>query len=380
VARAALSTGLWLLATAIVAAQPAAAGSAEVVGDGKRQAVAALALVAPCQTRDIDPIVGRFVDRQLRRTLAELGYRVMPRAQAVEVLSSVDAEDPPTMVDLWRATQRAGAERAVLAVAWAEAGRYVVQVRVASRDGRGPFYARGDAGVEGLEPTVDRLLREALPESRSEPDSEAGSGSEPVTATESESVTGSESGSVTGSATATESGSGSVTGSVTGSESGSGSEPPSRFFTGDAPAPAPLRRWRLSLLNEYAFGLADDGFFNLLIGARALYRLDRTLSVGGSLAYVNLPTRNGRGGSVLPAVSLQHSVEISGTDALSVPLGLQLGYLIDNGAVMQLSSGLAHDIDERLRLSLHLLAPTFWITPERVLFSLNLGLELGLDF
>jgi hypothetical protein len=357
VARASLVVVPWLLATALAAAQPGQGAGSDAGGESARADAGAqddpgAALVAPCQTLQVDPIVGRFVDRQLRRTLADMGHRVLRRQRAEEVLSEVRAAAPPTMADLWRAAHRADASLAVFAVAWAERGRYVVQVRVASRDGSGPFYAEGDASAETLEPTVARLLREALSGPGSPATTGPAPGPDPESESESDGMTGPE----------------------------PDSPPAARFFVEGRDAPPPLRRLRLSLINDYAFGLADDGFFNLLIGARAYYRVDRALSVGGSLAYVNLPTRDSRGGSLLPALSLQHSVAIPETASLGVLLGLQLGYLIDNGAVMQLSSGLDFAFDDRLRLALHLLAPTFWVTPERVLFSMNLGVELSLDF
>lgn len=58
---------------------------------------------------------------------------------------------------------RRGVDRGAFARVWADAGRYVFELSVASADGTGPFFARGSSGAEDLYAVVERLTREAVP-------------------------------------------------------------------------------------------------------------------------------------------------------------------------------------------------------------------------
>ncbi len=317
---------LWLLGSSAMA-QPAASPLPRL-------------LVVPTETRGVDPIVGRFVDRQLGRTGESSGHRVIRPQQARDGLIRLAVGYPPSMEDLWNAMQRLPAERAVFAVVWAEGGTYRFQLRLASRDGRGPFYGDAHASAEELERRVDARLHQLLAELErtAVPAAEAGA----------------------------ESGAGAVT------ESGA-----KRWRFGDGADP--FDAWRVGVRTDLAFGVGDHTFFNLLLGGRLLYRVDDATAVGAFLAYANVETRGGRGASVLPALALEHRIGV-GEGALSVPLRFLLGGLLDNGGVLRLSSGVAWALDDRTALSFDLIAPTLWVTPDRILLSLDLGVELSTDF
>jgi hypothetical protein len=118
-------------------------------------------LIVDTHPNGVDPVVGRFVDRALRHEAEAIGYAPSTAGEGVRALQAQGYAYPPSMADLWRVLQRSPAERAVSALVWAERGRYVVQVRIACRDGSGPFYAQGEAGAEDLESVSAGLLRQA---------------------------------------------------------------------------------------------------------------------------------------------------------------------------------------------------------------------------
>jgi hypothetical protein len=119
-----------------------------------------------------------------------------------------------------------------------------------------------------------------------------------------------------------------------------------------------------------------DRFAGALLGARLDYLMGPSLYLGAYAGYANLPGYDGeRAHSALGYVQLEHRNRIS--ELIGVPLRLGLGYLLRNGAVLRLSSGLSLRLTQRLQLELDLIAPTFWVTPDTILFSLDLGVELG---
>ena len=142
------------------------------------------------------------------------------------------------------------------------------------------------------------------------------------------------------------------------------------------PQPSLAHDWRLALQTEPAFGVAQDFFYNHLLGARIDYRFDAATSLGLYIAYANLRGRDGRVGSVLSYVQLDHRIAIEGS-ALSIPLRLAGGYLARNGVVVRTASGIAWSIDEGLDLVFDLLTPVLWVTPERRLLSLDVGVEVA---
>jgi hypothetical protein len=134
---------------------------------------------------------------------------------------------------------------------------------------------------------------------------------------------------------------------------------------------------RIAVREELALGLAHDAFINDLIGARVDLGLSENTWVGAHLGYANLEGRVGREHSILPYVQLEQRIPFGAGRALSLPLRFAAGYLIRNGGFVRASSGLAVPLGRRSELAFDLLAPTFWSTPDAVLFSLDLGVELS---
>ena len=98
----------------------------------------------------IDPVVGRFVTRKLRAAIVARGDELIDTHESREAMNVHSIAYPPVVGDLWRLTYAVNADRGVLAVVWAEGGLYIVKIQVASRDGRGPFQAQGEAGQADL--------------------------------------------------------------------------------------------------------------------------------------------------------------------------------------------------------------------------------------
>lgn len=334
-------------------------------------------LIIETHANGVDPVVARFVDRALRHEAEALGYAPSASGEGTRALQAQGFAYPPSMADLWRLLQRSPAERAVSALVWAEHGRYVVHVRIACRDGSGPFYAKGDAGAEDLEAVSAGLLQQALPPASvtgSVAESEPVPGSESVPDSESAPASGSESASVSESASesVSESASESAPSAVT-------PEPAEPHFFSDTTEspPTPGPRVRIAVREELAFGIAHDAFINDLIGARLDLGLSESTWVGAHLGYANLAGRHGRVHSVLPYAQLEQRIALGAGRSLALPLRVAAGYLIRNGGFVRVSSGLAVPLGRRAELAFDLLAPTFWSTPDAVLFSLDLGVELS---
>ena len=298
------------------------------------------AVLVETHTIGIDPVVGRFVNQQLRISMEAAGYRTDATERSREVMQSLSISYPPVIADLWRITNAAGADRGVFALVWAAVGRYVIQIQVASRDGTGPFYAQGEAGSEDLKKVVDELLHKALPgpgETWDQPTDEL--------------------------------------------ELERDSDKGRRFFDSEDAVPPRIRPrhrpFRLALHGDMAFGIADDSFQNGMLGARLDFRFNRRLALGGYLGYANLRGRDERVTSVLPYIQLENRVSIVPGSEIAIPLRIGLGYLVRNGLVLRLASGIAFPLSKRLDLVFDLLTPTFWLTRDRTLFSLDLAVELG---
>jgi len=300
----------------------------------------------------VDPVVGRYVSQTMRTTAAQLGYDVLTPAQSVEAAQRVRMTYPPAPADLWRATWAAGAARGAFARVWAYRGEYVVEVTIASADGGGPFFARGSAPAAGLVAMVDRLTREALPP----PGVSTAPGALPAP----------------GVAPAP----GTPTGPSADLEDGEDEAPatPRRRRRGRA------RRWVISGRTDFAFGASRDFFFNALLGARIDYRITPDIRVGAYLGYANLRGKDGRASNLLMLAQVEDRVRVSASTDLRVPLRLALGYLPQNGPVVRLAAGLGFPIGSRWEMTFDLLAPTFWVLPERTVVSLDLAAELGYRF
>jgi hypothetical protein len=314
------------------------------------------------QSVGVAPVVGRFVDRALARAAADAGLEPLPADQGARALAEMGAAYPPSVADLWRLTYRVHADRGVLAVASAKGGRYVIQVRVACVDGRGPFDAAGTSGREDLESQAAALLNQALQAAAaaSPPASPAASASAPASASPPASPPSAPPPPVPAPAPA-----------ALGFPRG-----PYFFAERPPPAAAPPPKWRLAVHNDVALGLAKQAFVNDVLGARVDLRLAPRSAIGAYLGYAMLPGREGRVHSVLTYIQLEQRIPIT-REALQIPLRLDLGYLARNGGFLRLASGLGVALGKDFELVFDLLAPTFWITPDSSLFSLDFGVELN---
>jgi hypothetical protein len=327
--------------------------------DGPAVPTAAPAVPAPTLPRcvvidaapyGIDPVVGRYVSQTMRSTAAQLRYDVLTPAQSVEAAQRVRMTYPPAPADLWRATWAAGAARGAFARVWAYRGEYVVEVTVASADGGGPFFARGSSPAAGLVAMVDRLTREALPP----PGVSTAPGALPAPGPRAPSDA-----SATAPAEA---------------DDDEPTETPRRRRRGRA------RRWVFSGRTDFAFGASRDFFFNALVGARIDYRITPDIRVGAYLGYANLRGKDGRASNLLMLAQIEDRVRISASTDLRVPLRLGIGYLPQNGPVVRLAAGLGFPLGSRWEMTFDLLAPTFWVLPDRTVVSLDLAAELGYRF
>ncbi len=140
------------------------------------------------------------------------------------------------------------------------------------------------------------------------------------------------------------------------------------------------RRWVFAARTDLAFGASRDFFFNALLGARLDYRITPDVRVGAYLGYANLRGKDGRASNLLVLAQVEDRVRVSAGTDLRVPLRLALGYLPQNGPVVRLAAGLGFPIDKRWELTFDLLAPTFWVLPERTVVSLDVAAELGYRF
>ena len=296
-------------------------------------------LVVETQTIGIDPVVGRIATRRIRATTEALGYAPLDAGLAHTSMLRLGIPYPPSIADVWRITYATRAERGVFVVVWASGGRYLAEVRVASRDGTGPFYARGDSDAQGLESKLDALVREALPAP------------------------------------------GATVASTATAAPASAIKPDAPVATAPEPKPEPEpeshRAWRFALQTESAIGLAEDPFYVHLVGARADLRFSPEFALGALGAYANLPGRDGRVTSLLTAVQVEQRIALTDGGRVALPLRLALGYLWRNGAVLRVAPGVAFALGDDADLVFDLAAPTFWVTPERTLFSLDFAVEVA---
>ena len=320
-------------------------------------------LVVDTATTGVDPVVGRHVSAQIQETGVALGYEALGRGASMEAWSRLGAAYPPTPADLWRATYVAGAARGVAPRVWAQGGRYVIELAVASVDGSGPFFARGDSGADDLHDVVDRLVRQALPPSSrwnraGVPSATEGSSAsrEDRTPLDEEFVD-------------------------------EDFETPEPSFTREDPfsfdrAPPrededpAFRRWHLVIQTEGAVGTSQDLFYNHLVGARVDYRITRDIILGAYLAYANLRGKGGRSDNLLTYLQIENRVHILAESEITVPLRLAVGYLPFNGPFVRVAAGVNIPVAENLELGFDLLTPTFWVLPDRTAVSMNIAAEL----
>ncbi|MGF1465909.1 MAG: hypothetical protein ACFCGT_07225 [Sandaracinaceae bacterium] len=320
-------------------------------------------MVVDAATFGIDPVVGRVATDRMRQTATELGYAVLSGADTVAAWQELRPTYPPTPADLWRVSWVARVHRGAFARIWAHAGRYVIEVTVASLDGTGPFFARGTSGAEDLREVVDQLLRSCLPA----PTTWSASGAEAVGGTPAPGDLGQRRARVARAPVRDE-------GEPTPEEAfdveaGGENEPEA------SEPPAALRRWGLTAQTEAAFGASEDFFYNHLIGARLDFRITRDIIIGAYVAYANLNGRDGRASNLLVALQFEDRIRIARGLDLTLPLRASVGFLPFNGPVIRLAAGLNYAVSPSWTIGADLLAPTFWILQDRTSVSLDVAIE-----
>jgi hypothetical protein len=318
-------------------------------------------VVLEIETSGIDPIVARFAERALKQQARALGYEALGLEHGRRALSERNAGSPPSLADLWRATDACSARFGVRARVSASAGRYQIELLLASREGLGPFEAKVTSGAEDLESQIAAALAELLSRARE------GAPVSPAPATAPPSVIAEPSATPVPAAAPTPA---------------PAPQPEAKksvqfFGAAETELPPEPPRLRLALHNDVAIGMAQGGFWNDVLGARVDYRFGDSFWVGPQLGYANLEGREGRASSLL--VHLQAEQRVPLASWLALPVRMGLGYLLRNGAFLRLSSGLAFAIAEHTWLGFDLLAPTFWATPSRTLFSLDFAAELSVE-
>ena len=312
-------------------------------------------LVVDAASFGIDPVVGRVTSARMRLTGEEMGYEVLTPEQSVAAAQELRMPYPPTPADLWRVCWLARAQRGAFARVWAHAGRYVVEITVASLDGAGPFFARGTAGADDLRDVVDRLLRTALPP--------------PALVAAIPEAMGPEAGG----------GLGPTEGGAIDELDGGRTEPPRGRVRAPEPEPE-LRRFSLAVQTEGAIGIAEQVFYNHLAGARFDVRITPSILVGVYVAWANLSGREGRADNILFMAQFENRIRISPEVDVTIPLRAGVGYLPFNGPVIRLAGGVNYAISPDWEIAADLLVPTFWILPDRTAISLDLSLEVAYRF
>jgi len=293
----------------------------------------------------VDPVVARFVNDQIVASATQLGYDVVQGEETARFAQQVTLAYPPTPADLWRITYASGSQRGVFARVWAEGGQYVTEVLVASLDGTGPFTQRATSGAPDLQSTANTLLLQTLPPPSAE--------MAPPPAT--------------------------VTPSVVAEPT---TNAPSLVATipglADRETREPIgERWNLAFQTEAAFGAGGDFFYNHMLGGRIDYRFTREVAVGLYLGYANLRGRNERINNTVMYAQFEDRVPVTSTGKWSIPLRVALGYVPRNGPLLRLASGLFYEMPSGLSIGAEVLAPTFWVIRDRVLFSLDAAVELS---
>ncbi|MCB9657958.1 MAG: hypothetical protein H6726_09950 [Sandaracinaceae bacterium] len=328
------------------------------------------AMVIDAATRGIDPRVGQHVTHVMRQTLTALGYSVIDAAATVGAAQHARMTYPPAPADLWRVTLSAGVDRTAFARVWADGGRYIFELTVASADGTGPFFARGSSGAEDLYPVVEQLTRQAVPPPTVWDAAGAaryrGAATGAVAASAQPSAAQSPHTSQLAAPTP-----GLVLGPVTGAPF---IRPLSPRETRDMDAPG--RRFQLALYSVSAIGADGNGFYNHLIELSLGARLRRDIILSLQLGYANLNGREQREHNLLPMLVVEKRLRLSPGLDLSIPIKGAVGFLPFNGPVLRVSAGLAYALGERVEITADLLCPSFWLIDDSVFVSMNLSLGL----
>jgi hypothetical protein len=324
-------------------------------------------VVVDAITYGIAPIVGRVTSDQLRRTAADMGYTILPQNEGVRTFQALRMHYPPAPADLWRLGWATHSHRAIFARVWANEGRYVIEVIVASVDGAGPFVATESSGADDLRAAVDRALRQALPPLS------AWQGPEPTFAP------GGQPGIVAVGPGPV------VVGSVlpqarrrtVREELG---HPTARDGRRWRPAEPDIRRFSLALQTEASIGTSDGSFYNHFVGMRLDVRITRDILVGLYGAYVNLEGRDGRANNFFFMVQAEDRIRPSSTLELTIPLRLGVGYLPFNGPVFRLAAGVNYALSPNWEIGADLVAPTFYVLPDHFAVAFDFSLEIAYRF
>jgi hypothetical protein len=295
-----------------------------------------------------------------------MGYTILPQSEGVRTFQALRMHYPPAPADLWRLGWATRSHRAIFARVWANEGRYVIEVIVASVDGAGPFVATESSGADDLRPAVERALRQALPPLS------AWQGPEPTFAPGRQpGVVGVGPGPV-------------VVGSVlpqarrrmVREELG---HPTARDGRRWRPAEPDIRRFSLAIQTEASIGTTDGSFYNHFVGMRLDVRITRDILVGLYGAYVNLEGRDGRANNFF-MVQAEDRIRPSSTLELTIPLRLGVGYLPFNGPVFRLAAGVNYALSPNWEIGADLVAPTFYVLPDHFAVAFDFSLELAYRF
>jgi hypothetical protein len=132
---------------------------------------------------------------------------------------------------------------------------------------------------------------------------------------------------------------------------------------------------RLALQTEAAFGVTPGEFRNHLLGARLDFEFSPRVSFGGYFGYANLKGKDDRVHNVLGYAQVEYLAGYA-ESWIRFPLRFASGYLPGNGPIARLAAGVALRLSPRAYLVAEPFAPTFWITREQMLLSMNLAIEL----
>jgi hypothetical protein len=282
----------------------------------------------------VDPSAAVNVTAELRRTAEALGYSVLAADAARTAVARLQTAGAVSSDRASELTRSVGARHGIFASLGSTGTAYVVELQVVQAGGGPPASARGTASSTDLARATDRLLRSALPPAPAlvspPPDAPA-----PAEAPEAEPERSSES---------------------------------SRYG-----------KWRLAAQTEAAIGIGGNEFYNHLAGARFDHRFTRRVALGAYLGYVNLKGKEGRAHNALGYALVEYRIPL-GSGPLAIPLRYGIGYLPRNGPFMRTSAGLGISVSDSVDLVLDLVAPTFWVTYDQTVVSMDLAAEFALTF
>ena len=323
----------------VVSAVDAAAARAQVSPPATEPTAPAklCAVVVPAAAIDVDDVVADHLTQALVDGAASEGHAVLGAEATDRALASVMMPYPPASADLWRATRAANCARGLSARVWASGGKYVLEVSVASLDGMGPFLGRATATETSFDEVARQLVAAVLPSAREWRGFEA-----PV-------------------------------------EPNPEPPAPAHGAAGTRPRRAYLP-FRLSAQTEGVFGVGTDFFYTQLVGARFDYFVSHDVALGAYAAYGNLRGKEGREHNLVAYLMAENRVELGRGARVTIPLRFALGYVPFNGPVVRLSGGVNVPLGRHFELGVDLIAPTFWILPNRTVFALDVGAELGYRF